>query len=398
MPKKNLLLIIIISILLLTSGCWDLVEINSSAIPVTFGLDIDRDKKIKFSALFVLPVNPGETGSSQMKTALASSSDYGVAMAARRLMLSLSRIPDWSHIQTAVLGENLVRDDLSQIIDFMTRNRNIRPDITLFISIDSSSEEILAQMSSLGDGLKQLISVNEFQLGTYVPVTMGEFNYKLMTPGIEAAVPQIIKTEMPGSNKTDTSRDNKAPATDNKKEIISLYGTAVFKGSKMVGSLDQTESRGYRWLNPGIKKGGFLVVNFPLNPQQYVALEVIRFSSKTRPQLSKDGLKMRLEINAQLAYYEGTGLEELLTPAMIKKLEAEANHEIAQQIKCCIKKSQHLNSDILGWGLKLQEYQPNEWKRLMSDWDDIYPVIDADIRVKTTITHTYLSNKSFKYQ
>ncbi len=395
-PKK--LLLIIILPLLLTTGCWDYLEINSRAIPITMGIDLGRDKKINFSVLFVQPVKPAESGSSQMQTVMATSSDYGVAIAGRRLMLSQSLIPDWAHVQTAVLGENLARNGLPQAIDFLTRNRNLRPDINIFISTKAPPDEIMARMSGLGDGLKNLISNNEFQTGIYVPTTLEEFTYNLTTPGIEATVPQIIKTEMPESNPTVTGRHRNASETNNKNEVISLYETAVFKGSKMIGSLDQTESRGYRWLNPFIKTGGFLLINSPFQPQQYTALEVIRFSSKTRPRLCRDGLKMRLEINARLNFYEQTGSEEWLTPAMIKKLEAEANHEIAHQIKCCIKKSQQLNSDILGWGLKLQEYEPDEWERLKSDWDDIYPMIEADIRVKTVIKHTYLTNHSFQYQ
>lgn len=394
-PKKMLLIIFLLSILI--TGCWDLQEINSSAIPITFGIDLGRDKKINISVLFVQPVNPTEAGNSQKKTVMATSSDYSVALAARRLMLSQSLLPDWAHVQTAVLGENLARNGLPQAIDFMTRNRNLRPDINIFISAKTPPDEIMARMSNLGDGLKKLISINEFQTGSYVPTTMGEFTYKLMTPGIEATVPQIIKTEMPASNPAVTGRNRNASETNNN-EVISLYGTAVFKGSQMIGSLDQTESWGYRWLNPFIKTGGFLVINFPVQPQQYAALEVIRFSTKTRPRLSGDSLKMRIEINAQLNFYEQTGSNELLTPAMLKKLEAEANHEITQQIKCCIKKSQQLNSDILGWGLKLQAYEPDEWKRLKSDWDDFYPLIEADIRVKTVINHTYLSNDTIQYQ
>ncbi len=194
-----------------------------------------------------------------------------------------------------------------------------------------------------------------------------------------------------------TSGDKNVNPTDNKKRVA-LHGTAVFKGDKMIGSLDKTESRGYRWLNSNSKTGGLVLLRSPLNQQEYVALEVIRFRSKTRPELSGGSLKMRLDINARLTFYEQTDRSELLTPAMIKNLETAANYEIAQQIKSCIKKSQNLNSDILGWGLKLQEYLPDEWKRLNSDWYELYPLIEADVRVKTSITRTYLTGKSFQFQ
>jgi len=396
MAKKYLFLILI-PLLFFSSGCWDLREINASAIPVTVGFDLSDNNKIDFSTLFAQPASPGQGGGNQMKTVLSSSSGESVALAARRMMLSLSRIPDWTHVQTIVLGENLCRNDLPMTIDFMNRNRNIRPDTNLIISAGTNPKELLFLITSLGDGFKQLLLVNEFQIGTYVPTTMGEFTYKLMTPGIEPVVPQIIIVEDPIANKPAGEGDKNAQSTDNNKKLL-LQGTAVFKGDKMIGSLDEIESRGYRWLNSASKTGGFMLVKSPLNAREYVALEVIRFSSKTSSRFSEDNLKMHLEISAQLSFYEEAGSGELLTPGMIKKLEQAANLEIARQIQSCIHKSQRLNSDILGWGLTVQEYQPNEWKRLASDWNERYPFIEADVSVKTSITQTYLSNKSFNFQ
>ena len=397
MAKKHLLLIIILSLLSAT-GCWDLREINTSAIPITMGIELSPTQKITFSTLFEQPVKPAEATNSQIKTIVVTASDDSVAMAARRQMLSLSRVSDWEHVQTIVLGDNLVRNDLLRAMDFINRNRNIRPDIPLFVMSGSSPEELLAEMSKLGDGLKQLIVVNELQLGIYVPATTGEFIYKLMTPGIEATVPQLIIKEVPGNAETGGGGDKNTPAADTMKKVIALQGTAVFKGSKMTGYLDETESRGYRWLNSEIKTGGFLLVKSPLNPQDYVVLEVVRFSSKTRPRLCGNNLKMQLDINAQVDFYEATGPGELLTPAMIKKVEAAANVEIARQIRRCIHKSQNLNSDILGWGLILHEYQPDKWKQLQPVWNELYPFIEADVSVKTVINQTYLSHKSLKFR
>ncbi len=397
MSKKHLLLIIIL-FLISTAGCWDRREINASAIPMGIGIDISDDKKIIFSTLFAKPTSPGEAGGGQMKTILSSSQDYGVAIAARRINLSLSLVPDWSHVQTFVLGENLSMNALPLVIDFMSRNRNIRPDTNLVITSGTSPKEILSQVSTVGGGLKQLVSVNEFQMGIYVPTTIDEFTYKLMTPGIEPAVPQLIIEETPGINQTKASGDKNPKPTDNNKKRIALHGTAVFKGNKMVGSLNETESSGYRWLSSDTKIGGLLTVKSPLNQQDYVVLEIVRFSSKTKPQLSGGSLKMQVEIDAQLNFYEQSGSGELLTPTMINKLEKAANVEIARQIDSCINKSQQLNSDIPGWGLKLYEYQPDEWQRLSSDWNELYPFIEADVRVKTSISQFYLADKSFKFQ
>ncbi len=389
---KKLLLLTIVLFLIFNAGCWDLREINDSAVPTSLGIDLGENKKINFTTVLAEP-KLGESGISQMKTTFITSSDYGVAIAARRGLLSLSKVPAWSHVQNMVLGDTLVRNDLPLIIDFMTRNRNFPQDTNLLIALQNTPEELLAQVSSTGSGLKQLIMINEFQIGTYTPTTIGDFTYALMTPGIEPAVPQIMLEEIPGSK---PGGDKNMKSADNKTKRIVLNGTAVFKGHKMTGSLNEIESRGYRWLNSHTKTGGFLVVKPPHKPQDYVALEVIRFNSKTKPQLNSNNLKMRIEVNAQLAFYEAVDGGELLTPTMRKNLEKTANQEITRQINSCIHQSQHLNSDILGWGLMLQESQPDTWKRLKPEWNDIYPFIDYDIKVKTTISHTYLSNKSLQ--
>ncbi len=44
MAKKYLLLTISL-FLLFTAGCWDMRQINASAIPITVGIDISEDKK-----------------------------------------------------------------------------------------------------------------------------------------------------------------------------------------------------------------------------------------------------------------------------------------------------------------------------------------------------------------
>ena len=393
---KKVLLLTIVLFLIFNAGCWDLREINDSAVPTSLGIDLGDNAKINFTTVLAEPTPPGQSGSGQMKTIIPTSSDYSVALAARRVFLSLSRVPDWAHVQNMVLGQNIASNGLPLVMDFMTRNRNFSQDTTLFIAIESPPEKLLAQVSTTGSGLKQLILGNEFQLGAYTPTTSGDFTYALMTPGIEPAVPQIMLEEIPASNSGEANGDKNMKKADNKTKRLVLSGTAVFKGHKMTGSLNETESLGYRWLNSHTKTGGFLVLKLPDKPEDYTALEVIRFKSKTSPQLNNDNVKIRIAIDAQLAFYEAVDGGEFLTPKMEKELEKMANQEITRQISSCIHKSQHLNSDIFGWGLMLQETQPDAWKRLKPEWNDVYPFIEFDIKVKTTISHTYLSKKSIQ--
>lgn len=402
MSKKILKLVCVLSLFML-SGCWDLREINASSIPTGVGIELQDDQKIRFSAQLIQPLPPSDSGTGEMETVVISASDYGVAAAARRLSLSLSKVPEWAHLKTFILGEKLSRSDLSLAIDFMTRNRNIRPDMNLVVASHTSPQELLSskllQVYDLGSGLNDLLTLNENQLGIYVPITMGEFTYKLTTPGIEPAVPQITLTSMGNASKTpEKPGDNNGSNTDNKKNEILLNGMAVFKGRKMAGSFNENESRGYRWLNSTSKTGGLFNIASPLNNQEYIALDIIRFSSKAIPQLNGNRLKMLIEIHAELGFYEQNSAADLLSLEMKEPLEAAASREIKRQVAACINKSQHLESDVLGWGRILQEQEPDKWKEVAADWSEQFPLIDSDIRVKCNLKRNLLSIKSFKFQ
>ncbi|MBP1762233.1 MAG: hypothetical protein H6Q64_1775 [Firmicutes bacterium] len=390
MTRKYLLFFTII-ILLYGTGCWDLQEIGDKAVTTSIGLDLEEGSKLRFSSLFISPTLPGETtGALPSKPTLTVTSDYSGAMAARRILLSLSRIPEYAHIRSIIICDDLIKNNLPLAVDFLTRNRNFSPKTTLMVSVGSHPEEILALANNTDRILKQLVTVSEFQLGIYVPVSVNDFIYRLLTPGIEPTVPQItVEAAKPG-NKTASAGDKTEDPSGDIKKLV-LRGTAVFKLNKKIGELNEYESRGFRWLNSRSKTGGLLLIKSPFNPDAYTALEILRFSSNTKPMVYGNKIKMQIKIDARLTLDENSSGMETITPASLKKMEQTANQEISRQVSSCIRKSQNLNSDILGWGLLLLQCQPYTWKQVKGNWNDTFPMVEYDIKTETSIISTSLS-------
>lgn len=397
---KRIIPVILLS-MFLVQGCWDYREINQSSIPAAIGLDLDESDLISFSVLLVQPLPPGELGSAKIEPVITSAHDHTVAMAGRRNLLSLSQVPEWSHVRAIVIGDRLVRKDLSLVIDFMARNRNIRPDIKLVIACPSSPEEIMSvrfpQVSDLGSGLEDLLSLNERQLGIYVPITLEEFTYRLATPGIEPAVPQItVMGEAVNAGNESAAGDKEGNSKDNKDKRIMLNGTAVFKGTKMVGSLNEDESRGYRWLNPVHKQGGLLNITPPQDHEKKTALEVITFHTRSMPRIDGDQVQIDITVDVELAYYEQQGNSLMLGPEMQTQIENLAIQEIEREIVACITRAQDLNSDIMGWGRRIYEYHPSDWQRLESTWPLLFPDVKPHIEVNATLKRTGLTRSSYE--
>ena len=379
MPRR-LLLFIVIFLLPSCSACWDIRELNNSAVCTGAGVEFSREGKFIFSGQMVKPSAPSESGTQTSTAVVLSASGSGVADAARRFMLSLSRFPEWSSISTFVIGEELAREDLALLVDFLLRNRNPRPTVNLVLSRGCTPEEVLSLPMPLspysGKGLETILDLQEKQLGIYVPTNVHEFIHKLTTAGIEPVVPQV--------------------SIEEKKLFIS--GTAVFKGRRIVGSLNETESRGYRWMNARSFNGGIIDLGSPQNPSELVSLEVKQFTGKTTPKLEQDQLKMKVTIRAELVFYEKSKSGELLTLSWKEEMERLAAQKIKQEISACIKKSQLLGSDILGWGYILQKHEPQLWESFSANWGDLFPTIESDIEVETLIVNSMLSQKSFRFR
>ncbi|HPF21058.1 MAG TPA: Ger(x)C family spore germination protein [Syntrophomonas sp.] len=389
---QKIILFLMLTILLFSSaGCWDLQEIDDKTVTTAIGYDLEGNNRLRFSSLYTVPSLPGETSSvSQAKPVLTISSDYSGAMAARRTMLSLSKVPEYAHIRSIVMGDNLLKNNLPLMVDLLTRNRNFSPNTSLLVSVDSHPEEILALVNDSDQSLQMMVVFNELQLGIYVPVTIYDFIFKLLTPGIEPVMPQItIEAKKPDNQSASFSDQVESPSAGKKKMV--LHHTAVFKKDKKVGFLNEYESRGLRWLNSRTKTGGVIVIKSPSDASAYTALEILRFHSNTRALVDGGQIKMQINIKARLAMNENTGGVNNITKDVLGDMEQTANQEIARQIKSCIRKSQSLNSDVLGWGLLLLQYEPDTWKQVKGDWNHIYPRVPYEVTAETSIIHTYLS-------
>lgn len=373
---------VIVLVLLLSncSACWDIRELNMTAVCTAAGVELSPSGEYLFTGQLLKPGAPDENGSQTSRTTVLSARGSAVADAGRRFMLSLGRLPEWPSISTFVIGENLAQKDLALLCDFLLRNRNIRPTSNLLLSKGCCPEEVLSfpmpLTSYTGEDLKIILELQEKQLGIYVPTDMHEFLRKLSMPGIDPVIPQL--------------------AIEGEKLFIN--GTAVFKERRMVGVLNEQESRGYRWLNGRCANGGMIEINFPKRPDEVVSLEIRQFYSKITPQVDEGELKMKVIVKVELSFYEQSKSGELLNLSGKKELEELAAREIKREITACIEKAQFLGSDILGWGYILQKRQPELWKQYAAEWTDIYPAIASDIEVETLLLSLMLSQKSFRFR
>lgn len=382
MRKKSGYLIIIFLFPLFLSGCYDRAETTQTVLCAGVGVDINRQQRIDFTVQLNKPVDPQKTTTFTQQVENIFTEGASITEAARRVTLMVPRLPLWSHADIFVIGGHMAHLGLGGLPDFVSRNRNIRHDIIVLISPYNKPEEIFKSSCPLSlcssRGILRILKFQEQSLGNYVSTDMLNFISCLATPGIDPAVPQVVITkDIKGNN------------------ILTIKGTAVFREDKMVGSLNEKESRGYRFMMSQKKQGGLITLKSPFDRCRYIDFEISRFKSSIKP-VKKDGrIVIHLKTEVQLNILGTQAKREILTPEKLPALEKAAARQIKDDIIACVKKAQNLNSDILGFGQAIYRYMPEEWESIAASWRQLYPEIDYEVEVKAQIKNAYLTHKVY---
>jgi len=375
------LLIALLSILpLLATGCGT-TEINKSSIPLGFGVDY-KNGQVIFTTQMANPTSAEKGAGQGPQFVVQSATGATITDAARRVSLSNSQYPLWSQSSLLLWGEDLAKSDMSLFMDFVSRNRFVRKNIPVVVTHNATIEEIFNTIPLAtpytATAIAGMLQAQQTQLGIYTPVTMIQVLDRFATPGIEPVIPMITLKKGPQGNQ------------------LLLQDMAVFKDRKMVGTLNEKESRGYRFMSPKMIQGGLFVI--PMKSGKWVTLEMSRSQAKIKPAIQGQQIKMIIEITAEGNFYEQGGSGNLFTLKVFKQLEQLANQEIKSQISACITKAQSLDSDILGWGKMIHASDPKLWEEIGPNWSQVFPGIETEITVKYEIRRSYLRDKSFVFR
>ncbi|SHG43249.1 germination protein, Ger(x)C family [Thermosyntropha lipolytica DSM 11003] len=385
MPKKLSFFIIILFFSSLLSGCYDRIETTQTAICAGIGIDSNEEGSLDFTVQLNKPVEPQKPISFTQQVENISTQGESITEGARRVMLMVPRLPLWSHADVLIIGGELAHRGLGGIADFFARNRNVRHDVIVLISPYDKPEQIFQSSCPLSlcssRGIMKILEFQETMLGSYTRMDMLHFLSRLATPGIDPIAPQVVITkDIKGNN------------------ILTIEGMAVFNGDKMTGSLDEKESRGYRFLLPEKPQGGIITLKSPFAGCRSIDLEITRFKSSIKPVKKDAQIIISLKTEAELNILGIQGKEEILTPEKIAVLEKEVIKQITGDITACVEKAQKLNSDILGFGLAVYRYMPEEWEKIGTNWKEVYPEIDYEVEVQAKIKNTYLIHKVYQPQ
>ncbi len=377
---KRLTALLLIMVFL--SGCGK-IELNNAAVPLALGLDFQNDELLLTTQLANLSM-PGKAQTDTSEFKVVTARGKTVAEAARNINLYISPVPLWSQTQVAILGDNLSRRDITPIVDFLVHNRYVRKNDLIIVSHQASPEQILSVKPYLEPytaiALKNILEIQAGQIGIYPPISANEFIQKLAAPGVEPVIPMVSLKKVGTTNQ------------------IELTGMAVFKKDRMIGQLNELESRGYFLMRPERYYGGLFPVLWNEGEKQWLTIEISNSKATIIPQIQQQQLRMKIKIDAEGNLYEQGGTSDLFTRETFMQVEKACENEVARQLSTCIQKAQLLNSDFLGWGQMIARTEPEIWKSAGPQWDNIFPTVPYELDITFKIRRTYETDKTFVFR
>lgn len=394
MNRKPVLFFLLVVLLIFVTGCWNRRELNDLAIAVAVGID----KAENHYRLSVQVVDPGEvaakeSGGTRTPVTTYQATGENIFEALRKMTKVAPRKIYLSHLRMLVIDEEVARDGIGKVLDFMSRDHELRTDFFIVVTKDTNAANTLKVMTHLesipANQMFSSLKTSEKAWAPSVAITLNELIADIVSEGKH---PVITSLRIKGDQEIGKTKKNV-------EEIVSsaqlrYSGLAVFKKDKMIGWLNEEESKGYNYILDNVKST-ISIVACPEGGK--VSLEVIRSKSEVKGKLVSGKPRMNVNIRIEANVGEVKCFIDLTKAKTITELESAMEKKVQSIIEDTVEKVQkEYKSDIFGFGEVIHRSEPKYWKKVKSEWDRIFvslPVhVDVDVKIRYlgTVSNSFL--------
>jgi len=386
----------LLCITLVLTGCWDTKELNELAVAT--GLAIDKaEDGYQLSVQLVNPseISPQANASGIAPVTVRTKKGETMYDSLRRLSLTNSRRIYTSHLRLLVISEDVAKEGIEDILDFLSRDKDFRTDFFIVIARGSKAGDILKIQTITekipGNALYSLLKNSGEIWAETVTVNLGELLNMLTTPGKS---PVLSGMEIQGDLEEGETKAN--TETTASPAGFNYVGLGVFHKHKLIGWLSEEEGKDYNYITDGIKNTvGHL--NCPGGGK--MSIEIMRSKSKQSVKISDDIPRIGIDLRADANIGETDCLIDVASPKELQKIETLIEKEIIDIIDETVERVQkEYMADIFGFGETIYRTYPKIWKRLTDDWEEHFANLEVRVNVKVNIHQTGTIGNSYRME
>ncbi|WP_246096649.1 Ger(x)C family spore germination protein [Paenibacillus sinopodophylli] len=393
MKQSLLLLLVLMTIAPLTTGCWNRRELNELAIQL--GTSIDKiGGQYRVAVQVVIPgeVSARASSSGFSPVTLYHATASTVFEAFRKLTETSSRKIYSAHIRVLVLGESLAKDGISEVLDMFSRNPEARTDFYLMVARNTSAMQVLKTLTSLEKiPAENLFYALDTSAKTWAPTTTVTIEKLIEQLVTEGRSPVLTGVKMIGNTQRGEELSNVQeidPAAQTR-----FIGLGVFRRDKLVGWLNEEQSKGYNYISNNVKStaGHMKCPNGGI-----IGMETLRNYTKTQADIVNGKPIITLKVKNVSSITDVECQIDLKKPETIAALEHESELKIEGIMKAAVEHAkQTYGFDIFGFGHELYESHPRVWEKEKETWNEQFKQLEVKYEVEVKIHKIGTTNDSF---
>lgn len=353
---------------MITTGCWDMVEINERIFPYDVGVDLNEGEGGGYIITMTYPnMNAIGKNATQQETVFVVSTPATSIFEGSKRLSTIAQYPFYfKHLRVLVIGEELGKDGhkIRQIIDGLSRDFIINKKL-LIATADGRAEDILKAVPKASK--QKVINGTLFTL-LQNNKSSSRFRTKSLTDFIQgidqgSVIVPRIRTEG---------------------EDLKVFGGCIFKDYVIIGHIGEIESRAISFLKGEVKEE---LIDAPYKGT--VLSYALTGQSMKKKLIKTDGnLKMKIDIETEGSLQEFIITDhpeshgEAAIEEMQKAIESVLSKEINNSLEIL---QQKYKSDAIGIGDYISKFHPKIWKEISKDWDEVFSEMDIEVNLTTKI-------------
>ncbi|RAV01274.1 Ger(x)C family spore germination protein [Paenibacillus sp. YN15] len=399
MFKKRILTISLLLVPLFLGGCWDRTELNELSITSASAMDIDKKGNwiISFQVIVpsAIPAAAGAAGGPNDQVPVVVYSTEGPTMkaAVSKSYLEAPRKLYFGHNSMLVIGEEAAEKGFSQMIDLYLRNSDSRETVSVLIA-SGDARSILEQLLSIqpipGIGVERILEKQQRYLSKIPHVRMYEIIKHQLSPSHSVLVPEIMISG--GKEVTSIEQFNQTTVPSK----LRLKRAAIVKESKLVGWMNETEALGVAFLKDKINRSSISFASDPdKSPVKDSNFEISHSKTKLSVRRSGDEYNVTVSIKSAGSLNETGGSQDLLDPAVIKKMEQSLEAEVEALCTKAWAAIVRSNADVAGISDEIYRRFPRQWRQMQEEHIEVLNKINLQVKTEVNMKKVGLSNKGF---
>ncbi len=319
---KKIIILLIILLPLLT-GCYNYRELNDLSIVTAMSIEKNNDL-YKVTVQVVNPRKDTDASKGNQPSFITyNTTSQSIQKALREMIKESPNKMYAAHLELLIIDEELAKEGISPILDFLIRDPELRDEFYVLISQDKNILETITPLDNLTSEsiTKSLKTLNKY-LGITSITTYSDLIDAYLDDNKEISLPSI-KLE---GNLTEGNDKEDLEKTNTEAKLI-LSNMTVFKKDKLIGYLDEFESIAYNFIKDNITNT-LIKSNYD---DGFIIHEII--SSKTKIEVNPKENKVKIALSGTSSISEVYTKKNLTEYKNIQEIEKIMNNNIEKLIE-----------------------------------------------------------------